>query len=61
MAVYSAYDDNAVVFQYFGYWYEILDEGKKEVALIQAHSAPEKCIIPKKVEYNESNFYVSNS
>ena len=59
MAVYSAYDDNAVVFQYFGYWYEILDEGKKEVALIQAHSAPAKCIIPKKVEYNEQIYTVT--
>ena len=59
MAVYSAYDDNAVVFQYFGYWYEILDEGKKEVALIQAHSAPAKCIIPKKVEYNEQLYTVT--
>lgn len=45
-------------FDYFGYKYEIVDDDKKEVALIGAGNAPERCVVPKKVEYNGSVYTV---
>ena len=46
-------------FEYFGYTYEILDEDKKEVALIAAPHAPERCVIPEKVSYNNNEYTVT--
>ena len=48
----------ATTFSYFGYQYEIIDEEKKEVALIDATNAPERCVVPKKVEYCDSVYTV---
>ena len=48
----------AIQFNYFGYKYEIVDDDKKEVALIGAGNAPERCVVPKKVENNGSVYTV---
>ena len=48
----------AIEFDYFGYSYEIVDDDKKEVALINARNAPERCVVPKKVEFNGSVYTV---
>lgn len=51
--------DGNPVFEYFGYYYEIIDEAKKEVALINIYKAPERCVIPSKITKNNNDYTVT--
>ena len=46
-------------FTYFGFEYEVLEDKKNEVALIDAISAHGRTIIPKEVEYNGQKYAVT--
>ena len=49
----------AIRFTYFGFEYEILEDKKNEVALIDASNAQGKTFIPKEVEYEGQKYAVT--
>ena len=49
----------ATRFTYFGFEYEVLEDKKNEVALIDASNAKGRTIIPKEVEYNGHKYVVT--
>ena len=59
MAIHSVNNPDATIFEYCGFYYEIIDEVNKEVALVKATNAPARCIIPKSVEYNGEEYVVT--
>ena len=59
MAIHSIDNPAATIFGYCGFFYEIIDEVNKEVALVKATYAPERCIIPKSVEYKGEEYVVT--
>ena len=59
MAIHSIDNPDATIFGYCGFFYEIIDEVNKEVALVKATYAPERCIIPKSVEYKGEEYVVT--
>ena len=51
--------DEKTSFEFYGFYYKIIDESQKEVALIHATNSSERCVIPIRVRYNGVEYTVT--